>query len=168
LGDGPPGFPQGFSCPAVLRVPLRVRRTFAYMAITFFGRSFQTVQLAHGLVTLLTRPYNPRPCTRYTETLQSLCTPCSAGFGLFRFRSPLLSESLLFSLPPGTEMVHFPGFASTAYVFSGRFLAFSQEGFPIRTSPDQYLLAVPRGFSQLATSFIACLRQGIHRTPLVA
>ena len=32
-------------------------------------------------------------------------------FGLFRFRSPLLTESLLFSLPPGTEMFHFPGFA---------------------------------------------------------
>ena len=31
-------------------------------------------------------------------------------FGLFRFRSPLLSESLLFSLPVGTEMFHFPTF----------------------------------------------------------
>ena len=35
-------------------------------------------------------------------------------------------------------------------------------GFPIRTSPDYRLLASPRGFSQLATSFIAYLRQGIH------
>src|SRR5262245_11694429 len=32
-------------------------------------------------------------------------------FRLFRVRSPLLAESLLFSFPPGTEMVHFPGFA---------------------------------------------------------
>jgi hypothetical protein len=30
-------------------------------------------------------------------------------FGLFRVRSPLLAESLLFSSPPGTEMFHFPG-----------------------------------------------------------
>ena len=37
--------------------------------------------------------------------------------GLLRFRSPLLSESRLFSLPPGTEMVHFPGFAPPPYVF---------------------------------------------------
>ncbi len=29
-------------------------------------------------------------------------------FGLFRVRSPLLAESLLFSVPLGTEMVHFP------------------------------------------------------------
>jgi hypothetical protein len=37
-----------------------------------------------------------------------------------------------------------------------------QLGSPIRTSPDHRLLASPRGFSQLATSFIAYLRQGIH------
>ncbi len=36
-------------------------------------------------------------------------------FGLFPVRSPLLRESLLISLPPGTEMLHFPGFASRAY-----------------------------------------------------
>jgi hypothetical protein len=35
-------------------------------------------------------------------------------------------------------------------------------GFPIRISPDYRLLASPRGFSQLATSFFAYLRQGIH------
>jgi hypothetical protein len=35
-------------------------------------------------------------------------------------------------------------------------------GFPIRTSPDHRLLASPRSLSQLATSFIAYLRQGIH------
>ncbi len=37
--------------------------------------------------------------------------------GLFRVRSPLLAESLLMSVPPGTEMFQFPGFASTHYVF---------------------------------------------------
>jgi hypothetical protein len=35
-------------------------------------------------------------------------------------------------------------------------------GSPIRKSPDHGLLASPRGLSQLATSFIAYLRQGIH------
>jgi hypothetical protein len=33
-------------------------------------------------------------------------------FRLFRVRSPLLTESLLISLPSGTEMFHFPEFAS--------------------------------------------------------
>ena len=41
--------------------------------------------------------------------------------GLFRVRSPLLAESLLMSVPPGTEMFQFPGFASPAYVFSWRY-----------------------------------------------
>ncbi len=35
-------------------------------------------------------------------------------FRLVRFRSPLLTESLLFSLPSGTEMVHFPELARSA------------------------------------------------------
>ena len=39
-------------------------------------------------------------------------------FGLFPLRSPLLGESRLLSLPPGTEMVHFPGFASRSLLYS--------------------------------------------------
>ena len=35
-----------------------------------------------------------------------------AGFGLFRFRSPLLTESQLISFPAGTKMFQFPAFAS--------------------------------------------------------
>ena len=37
--------------------------------------------------------------------------------GLVPVRSPLLRESRLMSFPPGTEMFHFPGFASNPYVF---------------------------------------------------
>ncbi len=40
-------------------------------------------------------------------------------FRLFPFRSPLLGESHLLSLPPGTKMVHFPGFASRPLLYSG-------------------------------------------------
>ena len=94
--------------------------------------------------------------------------PKKRWFGLFRIRSPLLTESLLFSFPPGTKMVHFPGFASTTYVFSRRYSGFAGVGSPIRRPPDQRLLAAPRGLSQLATSFIAYRRLGIHRVPLVA
>ena len=36
---------------------------------------------------------------------------------LVRFRSPLLTESLLLSFPPGTEMFQFPGFALMPYAF---------------------------------------------------
>jgi hypothetical protein len=55
-----------------------------------------------------------------------------------------------------------------AYGFSGWSNGFTVAGFPIRKSPDQSLLAAPRGLSQLATSFIAFFCQGIHHAPLVA
>ena len=41
-------------------------------------------------------------------------------FSLIQFRSPLLPESLLFSLPVGTEMFHFPTFPLPAlYIQAG-------------------------------------------------
>ena len=89
-------------------------------------------------------------------------------FRLFPFRSPLLRESRFLSFPGGTEMFHFPPFASYGYVFTIRYCGFATVGFPIRRSPDQSLFAAPRGLSQLATSFIATWHQGIHRMPLVA
>ena len=48
--------------------------------------------------------------------------------GLLRFRSPLLAESRLMSVPPGTEMFQFPGFASRPYVFRSRYS--SRSGLP--------------------------------------
>src|SRR5262252_7787001 len=94
---------------------------------------------------------------------------CYARFGLFRVRSPLLTESRLISLPAGTEMFHFPAFASPR-LWIGRRMTVHYHG---RVSPFGNLrinacLAAPRSFSQLATSFIAYSRQGIHRVPLVA
>ena len=49
------------------------------------------------------RSHNPRVTTPIRLT--------SRRFGLFPVRSPLLGESLLISVPPGTEMFHFPGLA---------------------------------------------------------
>ena len=54
----------------------------------------------------------------------------NARFGLFRVRSPLLAESLLLSLPPGTEMVHFPGLARTRLCIQRAVSGFYPEGFP--------------------------------------
>jgi hypothetical protein len=44
----------------------------------------------------------------------------------------------------------------------------SLPGCPIRISADLRLLATPRSFSQLSTSFFASRCLGIHRAPLVA
>jgi hypothetical protein len=55
-----------------------------------------------------------------TPNLQPLPGITQARFSLFRFRSPLLTESRLFSLPAGTEMFHFPAFPLTAlYIQAG-------------------------------------------------
>ncbi len=45
---------------------------------------------------------------------------------------------------------------------------FNEPGFPIRTSWDQRLCAATPGLTQLTTSFIASLCQGIHRVPFGA
>ena len=45
----------------------------------------------------------PRPCNARRLSHMDRFSP-------FRVRSPLLTESLLFSLPAGTEMFHFPAF----------------------------------------------------------
>ena len=74
------------------------------------------VHLAVGLITLLTRSYNPGVQAH--------------RFGLFRFRSPLLSESRLIYFPPGTEMVHFPGLARTRLWIQRAVSEVHSEGFP--------------------------------------
>ena len=53
-------------------------------------------------------------------------------FSLFRFRSPLLTESRLLSLPVGTEMFHFPTFPLHALYIQARVtgLYYSPVGFP--------------------------------------
>ena len=70
---------------------------FAYEALTRYGRTFQNVLLStHGSRVGALQP-------RMAEATR---------FRLVRVRSPLLSESLLISSPSGTEMFHFPEFAS--------------------------------------------------------
>src|SRR5258706_15159561 len=64
--------------------------------------------VAHSLALKPDRPYNPTVQARW--------------FGLFRVRSPLLAESLLFSLPAGTEMVHFPALPSHRLCIQRRIL----------------------------------------------
>ena len=79
-------------------------------------------------------------------------------FGLMRVRSPLLAQSFLLSLPPGTKMFQFPGFAPGFRRVPGSLPA----GFPIRTSAGHRAFAPHRGFSQLVTSFFA---SESHRHP---
>ncbi len=68
--------------------------------------------------------------------------PCNARrlshmyrFSPIRVRSPLLTESLLFSLPEGTEMFHFPSFPPHSLCVQLRVIRHNTvRGFPIRKS----------------------------------
>ena len=85
---------------------------FAYRAITVFGEAFQT----SSTMTLFCH----FPALSQESPLLSHdprnATPGSLArcrFRLFPVRSPLLGESLVLSLPRGTEMFQFPRFASS-------------------------------------------------------
>ena len=102
-----------------------------------------------------------------TPTMQRLPAITHDRFSLFRFRSPLLTESRLFSLPAGTEMFHFPAFPPHALCVQ----AWVTGHDSCRVSPFGHprikaRLTAPRGFSQPPTSFIGSWCPGIHRVPL--
>src|SRR5689334_16845915 len=104
------------------------------------------------------------PTTPDTQRLPAITR---MWFGLFRVRSPLLTESLLFSLPTGTEMFHFPAFPPhalciQAWVTRHDSCQVSPFGHPGITAR----LTAPPGLSRPPTSFIGSWCQGIHRSPL--
>jgi hypothetical protein len=74
---------------------------FAYRALTFYGRPSHAVLLSREFLTLRRdcSPLHECPATPTSQRLQPITR---RWFGLLRFRSPLLTESLLSSLPQGT------------------------------------------------------------------
>ena len=106
------------------------------------------------------------PTTPHTQRLPAITR---TWFGLFRFRSPLLSESLLFSLPVGTEMFHFPTFPPTALCVQAEVTGHDSSWVsPFGNPRITARLPTSRGLSQAPTSFIGSWCQGIHHVPLVA
>ena len=97
--------------------------------------------VAHSLALKPDRPYNPTVQARW--------------FGLFRVRSPLLAESLLFSLPVGTEMFHFPTFPPHTLYIQGRVTGHDSSWVsPFGHPRINARLPTPQGLSQAPTSFI--------------
>ena len=101
MPDGPGRFTQDYTCPALLRITL--------------GPLWLRVQDCHLLrcsfPAASARRQSSTPCSYYPA--DALLHP---RFGLFPGRSPLLGESLLFSLPAGTKMFQFPAFASPIFM----------------------------------------------------
>ena len=131
MGDGPPRFPRGFSCPVVLgnvaREPSCLSPTGLSPSMAGLSRH---LRLDRRLVT--PRPDRSRIERRpTTPARQGLRAWHLAGLGWIRVRSPLLTESRLLSSPAGTEMVHFPAFASMELCIHSRMTGHD----PCRVSP---------------------------------
>ena len=123
------------------------------------GISFVT--RARGLV-----PPASGPATPNWQRHQAIAP---VRFRLFPFRSPLLRESLLLSIPRGTEMFQFPRFPPPALCVQAGVTP--HDG--CRVSPFGHprvnaWSAAHRGLSQPHTSFIGGRRLGIHRWLFVA
>ena len=118
----------------------RASLDFGYGGITLSAGTFQFLHLS--IEVPRRGPTTPRTSPR---------------FGLFRFRSPLLPESILFLFLRLLRCFTSPGIANFTLFYSGKDdCVLPQPGYPIRKSPDQSVFAAPRSLSQLITSFIAC------------
>ena len=100
-------------------------------APTYSGYHLPSNNFAYGTFTPFGPAFQPRSAIVLCAVLWSLPrTYYYMRFGLFQFRSPLLSESIFLSFPPGNEMFQFPGFPSYTYLFSIRYHDITRGEFP--------------------------------------
>ena len=124
LPDGSGCFRQDSTCPDVLRIPL------GFFEISSTGLAPSAAGLSI-------------PFDYLSKCLLAVLQPQTlVWFRLLRFRSPLLSESRLFSFPPGTKMFQFPGLYSLSLWIQNRMIPLCR-----------YQVA-PFGYPR----FVACLR----------
>ena len=91
-----PQIQTGFLVSRLTQDSAKLRDRVVYGAFTLFGPLSSGFHFHHCL--LYRSPTTP-PMPKHQR------------FGLLRVRSPLLTQSLLFSLPMGTQMFQFPTFA---------------------------------------------------------
>ena len=146
LADGPAGFTQDSSCPALLRITIGSDRLRAWgchpLRRRFPTRSRSPVLLHHLLLLPLTRRN-------------------AAGLGFSPVARHYWGNHSCFLLLRVLRCFSSPGLPPLR-----GWQAFSLPGCPIRISAGQRPFAPLRGFSQLITSFIASESPGIHRVPL--
>src|SRR3984885_15474705 len=116
LESGLPSFPPDYTCPVVLRIPLRVRSVVDYGVLTLYDSAFQQIRLTVELITLLMRSYNPQSASTWVWAVP---ISLAATFGI----------SVIY-FPPGTEMVHFPGLAHTRLCIQRAVTRVHLAGFP--------------------------------------
>ena len=141
MGDGPPGFRRNFTCSAVLRIHSGENEVLTTGLLPPMAGLSRPLHLPRSFVTPYRVSYNPKR--------QASCV------GLIPFRSPLLRESHLLSLPPGYLDVSVPRVCLLiSYEFRYGYHSITSGGFPHWKSPDQSLLTAPRSISVFVPSFI--------------
>ena len=142
--------------------------SYVYGGITLYAGTFQSTSTSTMVsYSVSDRQIQPSgPTTPHTQPLPGITRD---RFSLIRFRSPLLTESRLFSLPVGTEMFHFPTFPPTALCVQAEVTGHDSSWVsPFGNPRINAWLPTSRGLSQAPTSFIGSWCQGIHHVPLVA
>ena len=108
---------------------------FDYGTLTLYGPASTLVRLyARTSLRHAGRHDKEGPTTPHMQPLPGIT---HIRFSPIRVRSPLLTESLLFSLPVGTEMFHFPTFPPTGLCVQPVVTRHVVRGFPIRKSWSQ-------------------------------
>ena len=152
----PPDSHEISGVPCYLGTRPRETTPYIYTTITLYGPPSQAVQLQCCFIT-------PRPLSSAvkngptTPHMQHLPALTHARFSLLRFRSPLLTESQLFSSPMGTEMFHFPTFPPTPLYIQDEVAGHDSGPFEVSLFGHPRIkarLPTPRGLSQVTTSFI--------------
>ena len=136
LDRGRPGFGQGSSCPALLRMlldglGLRLRGSHA-LRPAFPCRSAD-------LLLITSQSYNP----------------AHGGLGSSAFARRYLRNLCCFLFPDYLDGSLHPVWPPPPILFGARVHALRHAGYPIRTSADRWICAPPRGLSRLIASFIA-------------
>ncbi len=121
MEDGPPIFSQDVSCPDLLIANLVLHKNFR-------------VQGYH----LLRQAFPGHSPNLYDKDCW-----------LIRFRSPLLSESQLISIPEVTKMFQFSSFASISYVFRYRYLGYPRWVFPFGNLRIKACYRLPEAYRKL-------------------
>ena len=168
MTGGPARFTRNFRGSVLLGVTSTEPSSYMYGGITRYAGLSQVASTSTmvSYSALVRQNQHGGPTTPHTQRLPAVTR---ARFSLFRFRSPLLSESLLFSLPVGTEMFHFPTFPPTALCVQAEVTGHDSSWVsPFGNPRITARLPTSRGLSQAPTSFIGSWCQGIHHVPLVA
>jgi hypothetical protein len=116
LGGGPPRFPQDSTCPAVLGVVAQGDRSLSPTGLSpSMASVFHRLRLENGFVTPrgVRGPLRLRPTTPFPPTPPGFNG--GNGLGCSPFARRYSGNRISLSFPPGTEMFHFPGFASHGY-----------------------------------------------------